>query len=176
MYDYWMVIIGGVFGLWGLFGLLTGSITIYYKSHSGWSGHRPLFTYHGRGLPLVFTLMGGILVVLYLLSHNTPPRIPRTTANTYAGYVLVGGLVLSFLVATFQGLGFSTPSLSRPKKIKGVSLAEAARFLKMSESDLLQTAENGGIKAQRANGSYIFSPNVLQDFQESRARLNTPFS
>jgi hypothetical protein len=37
-------------------------------------------------------------------------------------------------------------------------------------------AQNGGIEAQRANGSYVFHPDVLQDFKESRARLNTPFS
>jgi hypothetical protein len=117
MYDYWMLIVGGIFGVWGLFGLLTGSITIYYQSRRGWGGSKPLFTYYGRGLPLVFVLMGGIIAAFYPLSHGDTARIPRAAANSYAGYVFVGGIVLSCLVCAFQGvIGVGDKGSERPPR------------------------------------------------------------
>jgi hypothetical protein len=173
MYDYWMIIVGGIFGAVGLWGLLTGSTTIYYRSRPGWGGHQPLFTYQGRGLALVLTIMGGLLVGLYLLAHGTVQRIAPTRVNSYAGIVFAAGLGLGILVCIVQGLGFGRAAQGRSqKKFQGVSLTDAAAFLKMPEADLLQMAQNGGIEARHANGIYEFHPDVLRSFQESMERMD----
>jgi hypothetical protein len=170
MYDYWMMIVGGIFGIWGLWGLITGSTTIYYQSRSGWGGHKPLFTYQGRGLALVMTAIGGLLAGLYFLSHGAMVRIIPARANSYAGVILVGGFILGILVCVFQGVGGRESGRSL-KKIQGVSLVDAAEFLKMPQAELLQMVQNGGIEALEANGSYVFHPDVLRSYQESMEKL-----
>ena len=172
MYDYWMIIVGGLLGLAGIRGLITGSTTIYYQARRGWGGHKPLFTYQGRGLAVIMTIAGGAMAGLYFISRGTTVQIPPIWANRYAAIVFASAIVLGLLVCTSQGIGLRREKRgAAPKKIQGVSLADAATFLKLPESELLQMAQNGGIQAHYRNGTYVFHPAVLQSFQESMERL-----
>jgi hypothetical protein len=170
--DYWGALVGLLIGGWGVWGLLTGRITIYYTPRHNAMRARPIYTYEGYGLPVVLVIIGALLLGLYYLSHGPVQRLTIQRANSYAGYILVGGFIVAILVCVFQGVFVRSSSPAQRHKVNTVSLNEAAGIVNMPESRLLEMAQNGGIQAHRIDGEYRFEPEILYAFRDTMDRLD----
>jgi hypothetical protein len=89
------ILTGALLGAWGLWGVMTGSTTIHYKS--GAHRYRPLFTYQGRELGALLTIAGIVLLFLGLAGQDKNPYLDLTAAlaDRYAFYTLVATGVLT---------------------------------------------------------------------------------
>ena len=56
-------------------------------------------------------------------------------------------------------------------QVKPVSLREAAHYLKMSEDEVLQMAQNGAIESRQVNGQYMFDKEILLTFRDAMESL-----
>jgi hypothetical protein len=89
------ILTGALPGVWGLWGVMTGSTTIFYKS--GAHRYRPLFTYQGRELGALLTIAGVVLIFLGLAGQEKNPLLTLTAAlaDRYAFYTLIATAVLT---------------------------------------------------------------------------------
>jgi hypothetical protein len=103
------IVTGALIGAWGLWSLLTGSTTIYFRS----SEHRfrPLFTYQGREPGALLTIAGIVLLFLGLAGQDKNPLLDLSAAlaDRYAFYTLVATGVLTAVFCVLNpGAGSSS--------------------------------------------------------------------
>ncbi|MCC7445819.1 MAG: helix-turn-helix domain-containing protein [Anaerolineae bacterium] len=154
---------------WGLLGVALGSTSLSIRTRIFSSF--TLFTYQGRGLGIVILIMGVLLLIIYILSHITPPRITTERATFFTALVLMIGFVVALVMSVVNVITRGASPKSPSSKANRLTLRQAASFLNMPESELLQMAQNGGIRAFKVNGQYMFDAEILHAFRESLRRI-----
>src|SRR5687767_9908579 len=97
------ILTGALVGAWGLWSLLTGSTTIYYRSNQ--NNFRPLFTFEGRELGMLLAIAGFVLLFLGLAGQDRNPYLDLTAAlaDRYAFYTLIATGVLTAVFCLLHG-------------------------------------------------------------------------
>lgn len=170
-----LIIVGLVFVIWGITGALSGNISVSSTNkYRQFDKRPPTVIYQGSALGIVFAVTGGILALLGVAARLNKPLLAPELALKYALYVGIGGAVISVImviVNQFTNSGAQNPDSSGySAPMQGInhpmSLHDAAKYLKIPEDELLNMAENGGIRAHHINGKYVFDGEILQDLRD----------
>ena len=163
------LIVSAILAIWGLTGIAAGNM----KLGTGPRGYgKPIVVYQGRGLGAVMVIISIVIAVINLLALTVPPKLSAAKATQYT-YISLGVLVVLFiLMSAFSAITTSVKyDADEAPQVKPVSLHEAAKFLKMSDDEVLQMAQNGGIESRQVNGQYMFDKEILLTFRDAMESL-----
>lgn len=152
-----MLICEGIFFLLGLFILITGKFKI--------TGGRTVIGPRARVAGFILLLPGPLALSLGLIVGATAPNLAQwqqTVANLsiVEFFFIVGALLLAVII------GITAPTnetISRDLQFMPdiLTVSEAARYVRATETDILQMIVSGQLKAVKIGGDYRISKEVL---------------
>ncbi len=157
-----LLICEGIFFFGGLFALLTGRIRLW--------GNKTVRGERARLIGIILMIPGPLALMLGVIIGFNARTMDEVTRNlgTISIIELVGVLTC-FIIAAYlystapdDSLTETAPLVSIPTS-SVLTVAEAAGYLRVSESDVLAMIEEGRLPAARIGGEYRIARSAIDD-------------